>query len=169
MNFQGNICRSSFVVKHFSALFIAKILNVTKRYSRFHKRFHSSRQGHKYISCYYNKGINWGDTSDFIANAELFLSEINFWKAASRITFKYLRSFQGTEAAVPRCFQNRHSWKCRSIHRKIHVLVSFLIKLQALRAATLLNRDSKHKCFPLNIAKLLRIPFSTEHLRWTLL
>ena len=33
LNFQGNIWRYSFVVDYVSVLFIAKLLNVTKRYS----------------------------------------------------------------------------------------------------------------------------------------
>ena len=41
--------------------------------------------------------------------------------------------------------------------------VSFLIKLQ--RPATLLKKRLWHRCFPVNFAKFLRIPFLTEHLR----
>ena len=36
--------------------------------------------------------------------------------------------------------------------------VSFLIKLQAFRSATLLKRDSQHTCFPVKFAKFLRTP-----------
>ena len=36
---------------------------------------------------------------------------------------------------------------------------------QSLRPATLLKRDSDHRCFPVNFAKFLRTPFFTEHLR----
>ena len=43
---------------------------------------------------------------------------------------------------------------------------SFLIKLQA--SSLIKKRDSGvwHRCFPVNFAKFLRIPFFTEHLRW---
>ena len=40
--------------------------------------------------------------------------------------------------------------------------ISFLIKLQA---STLLKKRLWHSCFPVNIAKFLRPPFFTEHLR----
>ena len=35
--------------------------------------------------------------------------------------------------------------------------------------ATLLKKRLLNKCFPVNFAKFLRIPFSKEHLRWLLL
>ena len=38
-----------------------------------------------------------------------------------------------------------------------------------LRPATLLKKRLWHRCFPVNFAKFLRTPFSTEHLRWLLL
>ena len=47
--------------------------------------------------------------------------------------------------------------------------VSFLIKLQTLRPATLLNKRLWHRCFPANFVKFLRKTFLTEHLRWLLL
>ena len=43
--------------------------------------------------------------------------------------------------------------------------VSFFNKV----AATLLKKRLWHRCFPVNLAKLLRTPFFTEHLRWLLL
>ena len=47
--------------------------------------------------------------------------------------------------------------------------VSFLIKLQDLKPATLLKKRVWHKCFPVNFAKFLRTPFVPEHLGWLLL
>ena len=38
-----------------------------------------------------------------------------------------------------------------------------------LRPATLLKVRLWHRCFPMNFAIFLRIPFLTEHLRWLLL
>ena len=38
-----------------------------------------------------------------------------------------------------------------------------------LRPATLLKKRPWHRCFPVNFAKFLRIPFVTEHLWWLLL
>ena len=39
------------------------------------------------------------------------------------------------------------------------VRVSFLIKLQASQPATLLIKILWHRCFPMNFAKFLRVPF----------
>ena len=47
--------------------------------------------------------------------------------------------------------------------------VSFLIKLQASRPATLLKKSLWYRCFPVNFVKFLRTPFFTEHLWWLLL
>ena len=55
----------------------------------------------------------------------------------------------------------KKNWK---IHRKTPVLKSFLIKLQAY-----IKKRLQHKCFPLNIARFLRIPIFIEYLRWLLL
>ena len=90
-NFQGNIWRSSFLVVFCSAY--SKTWNFTKRYPS--KDLTVQVKCIKNISWYYNKTINWGDTSDFVANIEFFFSAvINFWKTIYRITFKPLRSFQ---------------------------------------------------------------------------
>ena len=47
--------------------------------------------------------------------------------------------------------------------------VSFLIKLQATRPATLLKKRLWYRCFPVNFAEFLRTPFLTEYIRWLLL
>ena len=41
----------------------------------------------------------------------------------------------------------------------------FLWESASLDSATLLKKRLWHRCFPLNLAKLLRTPFFTEHLR----
>ena len=46
--------------------------------------------------------------------------------------------------------------------------LSFLIKLQA-EAKKKRKRRLWHRCFPVILAKILRRPFPTEHLRWLLL
>ena len=58
------------MAQFFSVKFIAKFWNFTKRYSR--KDLTLQVESMKNISWYYNKSINWGDTSDFIANVENF-------------------------------------------------------------------------------------------------
>ena len=42
-------------------------------------------------------------------------------------------------------------------------------KAACLRPAILLKKRLWHRCFPVNFAKFLRIPFLTEHLQWLLL
>ena len=45
----------------------------------------------------------------------------------------------------------------------------FFNKVAGLRSATLFKKRLWHRCFPLNLAKFLRIPFPTEHLWWLFL
>ena len=47
--------------------------------------------------------------------------------------------------------------------------MQFSSRLAALRAATLSKKGLWHRCFPLNFAKLLRIPFLKEHPWWLLM
>ena len=42
-------------------------------------------------------------------------------------------------------------------------------KVAGPRLATLLKKRLQHRCFPVNIIKLLRTAFSIEHLWWLLL
>ena len=44
----------------------------------------------------------------------------------------------------------------------------FFNKVAGLRPATLLKKRLWHRCFSVNFAKFLRIPFATEHLQWPL-
>ena len=41
--------------------------------------------------------------------------------------------------------------------------------LGSLSPATLLKMRLWHRCFSVNFAKILKVPFLTEHLRWLLL
>ena len=66
-------------------------------------------------------------------------------------------------------FQNMCSQKFCNIHRKAPMLESLSIKLQPWNPATLSKTGSKHRCFPVKIAKYLRIAFFIEHIRWLLL
>ena len=45
----------------------------------------------------------------------------------------------------------------------------FLNKVVDFRLATFLKKRLWHRCFSVNLAKFLRTPFFTEHLRWLLL
>ena len=49
------------------------------------------------------------------------------------------------------------------------MLESLLIKVARLKACDFIKTRLQHRCFPVNIAKLLRAPFFTGHLRWLLL
>ena len=57
---------------------------------------------------------------------------------------------------------------CNS-HKKMPVLESFSLKLQAFRPATLLKRDFQHRRFSVNIMKFLRTRFSQNTSRRLLL
>ena len=75
---------------------------------------------------------------------------------------------QWTKAAVRRCSVEKVFLEIsQNSHENTCARVSFLIKLQA-RPTTLLKR-LWHRCFPVNFAKFLRIPFFTGHLWWLLL
>ena len=72
-----------------------------------------------------------------------------------------------SEAVYQRCsgkkgfleiFQNSKEDTC--------VRVSFLIKLQALRPATLLKKRLWHSCFPASFEKFLKAPFIIKQLWW---
>ena len=54
-------------------------------------------------------------------------------------------------------------------HRKIPVSKSFFNKIAGLRAATLLKKRFRHRCFSLDFAKFLRPPFCHKTSGWLLL
>ena len=56
----------------------------------FQLRHHSWRQVHKNMSWDYNKSINRGDTSDFIALKILLSAEIKFWKTPFGISQNHI-------------------------------------------------------------------------------
>ena len=50
------------------------------------------------------------------------------------------------------------------------MLESFFKKAAGLKACNFIKKRLQHRCFPVNFAKFLRIPFVTGHLhRWLLL
>ena len=70
------------------------------------------------------------------------------------------RITHNTEAAVRRCSVKKVSLEItQHLQENTCASVSILIKLQTLRPATLLKKRLWHKCFPVNVAKFLRIPF----------
>ena len=73
------------------------------------------------------------------------------------------------EAAICRCSSKQLLLKfvC-NIHRKTPVLESLFNKIPDLQACNFIKKRLQHSCFPVNIAKFLKIPF-TEHFRTLLL
>ena len=55
------------------------------------------------------------------------------------------------------------------ITNRCTIVGKYVNKPSGLRPATLLKNRLWHRCFPVNFAKFLRIPFLTEHFRWLLL
>ena len=49
------------------------------------------------------------------------------------------------------------------------MLESLFSEVAELKVCNLIKKRLQHRCFPVNIVKFLRTPFSTEHLRWLLL
>ena len=50
------------------------------------------------------------------------------------------------------------SWKFRRIHRKAPALESVFNKVAGLKACNFIQKRLQHKCFPVNIAKVLKTP-----------
>ena len=69
-------------------------------------------------------------------------------------------------AVVPGCsVKNVFIDILRNSHENTFVGVSFLMKLQEPKSATLLKRRLSHRCFHVNLAKFSRKPLFFEHLR----
>ena len=49
------------------------------------------------------------------------------------------------------------------------MLESIFKKAAGLKACNFIKKRLQHRCFPVNFAKFLRIPFVTGHHRWLLL
>ena len=108
--------------------------------------------------------------SRYIENKTLFLLQmkklIYYRSSATLLQKKY---FSGGKAVVRRCSVKQVFLEIfQKSQENICSWVSFLIKLQGLRPATLLKKRLWHSCFPVNFAKFLITPFLTEHLRWVL-
>ena len=112
---------------------------------------------------WYSNSVNWGDTSDVIANVDNFLSAvINFWKAPSRITFKNLGNFQGRKG--------KYLWRSSSLVKLLPLqlaatllMIPKLMILQTLTRETIVRRFLCGKGVPKNFAL-----FTERHLCWSL-
>ena len=75
-----------------------------------------------------------------------------------------------SEAVVQRCsvekgfLRNFEKFTGKQLFQSL-----FFNKVAVRRPAILLKERLWHRCFPVNFAKFLRTPFSTEHLQWLLL
>ena len=75
-----------------------------------------------------------------------------------------------SEALIRRCFVKKVFLKNFAKFTGKHLCQSlFFNKVAGLGPAALLKRRPWDRCFPVNFAKFLRMPFLTEHLRWLLL
>ena len=94
-------------------------------------------------------------------------TNIKKMKTASLVNFLSLRSL--SEAATRGGLWKKVFLEISQIRSKTPVCarVSFLIKWQA--SAFLLKKGIWHRCFPVNFAKFLRIPFLQNTSRWLLL
>ena len=107
--------------------------------------------------------------SRYIENKTFLLQMKKFIYYRSSATLLQKRYFSGGKAVVRRCSVKQVFLEIfQKSQENICSWVSFLIKLQGLRPATLLKRRLWHSCFPVNFAKFLITPFLTEHLRWVL-
>ena len=74
------------------------------------------------------------------------------------------------EAVTQRCSVKKvFSEISQNSQRNTCTRVSFLIRLNPLRTATLLKKRLWYRCFPVNFVTFLRTSFLTKHLRWLLL
>ena len=88
-----------------------------------------------------------------------------FFDRSSEKFNKRLTIFSKRDVLETRCFK-----KFCKIHKKTTVPESnFLIKLQVSACKLIKKETLSHRCFPVNFAKFLKIPFSKKHVRWLLL
>ena len=112
---------------------------------------------------WHSNSVNWGDTSDVIANVDNFLSAvINFWKEPSRITFKNLGNFQGRKG--------KYLWRSSFLVKLLPLqlaatllMIPKLMILQTLTRETIVRRFLCGKGVPKNFAL-----FTERHLCWSL-
>ena len=57
------------------------------------------------------------------------------------------------------CSTKKYSQKFLKTHKKTPALESFLNKFAGLQPTTLFNKRLQHRCFPVNFANFLIIPF----------
>ena len=93
-----------------------------------------------------------------VSNVRDPVKQVN-WKSKN-----HPNDYEDTEAVVRRCSVRKVSLEIsQNSQESTWVRNSFLIKLQDLK------KSLWHRCFHVNVAKFLRTPFLTEHLRWLLL
>ena len=92
-----------------------------------------------------------------VSNVRDPVKQVN-WKSKN-----HPNDYEDTEAVVRRCSVRKVSLEIsQNSQESTWVRNSFLIKLQDLK------KSLWHRCFHVNVAKFLRTPFLTEHLRWLL-
>ena len=74
-----------------------------------------------------------------------------------------------SRSSRPECSVKEVFWETsQNLQENTCVRDSFLIKLWTT-ACNVIKKELWHRCFPVNFAKYLRTPFSTEHIWWLLL
>ena len=73
-----------------------------------------------------------------------------------------------TEAAVRRCSSKKVLLKTLQYSQEATMLEAPFNKVASLKICNFIKKRLQHRCFPLKIAKFLRTPIFTEHLRWLL-
>ena len=100
-----------------------------------------------------------------------FTKSLHDYHARSRISKYPIKNCHyeiqvNTDAVVRRCSVEKVFLKIsQNIKENYCARVSFLKKLQALGLIFLLKMGLRHRCFPVNFAKLLRTPFLQNTLR----
>ena len=96
----------------------------------------------------------WENTVKYCQNVKVFVSLLKIWRWLDSIWFCSI--FCGVYVPLTEAVD----WRCSV--KKVFLEID-------LRPATLLKKRLWHRCFLVNFAKFLRIPFVTEHLWWLLL
>ena len=109
-----------------------------------------SRQVHENMSWYYNKSINWGDTSDFIANFEdIFVCWNKILKDTIQNNFSKSRRFSRQIFVT----EFRPSWKALSL--RLTVILLMILKLMILQNFTVAYSESSRTSKMTYFAKIV--------------
>ena len=145
------------------------------------KKFTKFTGKHLYQSLFFNKvaGLRDSGTSFFLVNFVKFLRTPFLQNISGRLlldapsladSFESLvQTLVDAEAVVRKCSVKKVLLEISPDSQENTCVKVFFNKVADLRPATLSKKRLWHRCFPVNFAKFLRIPFLIEHLWWLLL